>query len=110
VLSTILFGLGPAWNLSGWNLFAGLKIGDRADFQGSRRRGIFSRRNLLVMGQISLSLMLLSAAGVFIRSSVQAARVEPGFRVSGEMLAEVDAGRPRRLMMRRAAAKPTARW
>jgi len=83
VLSTILFGLGPAWNLSGWNLFAGLKIGDRADFQSDRRRGIFARRNLLVM--------VLSAAGLFIRSSVQAARVEPGFRVSGEMLAEVDA-------------------
>ena len=92
VLSTILFGLGPAWNLAGWNLFAGLKIGDRADFQANRRRGIFARRNVLVMGQISLSLMLLSAAGLFIRSSVQAARVEPGFRVSGEMLAEVDAG------------------
>ena len=90
VLSTILFGLGPAWNLAGWNLFAGLKIGDRADFQANRRRGIFARRNLLVMGQISLSLMLLSAAGLFIRSSVQAARVEPGFRVSGEMLTEVD--------------------
>jgi predicted permease len=90
VLSTILFGLGPAWNLSGWNLFAGLKIGDRADFHANRRRGIFARRNLLVMGQISLSLLLLSAAGLFIRSSVQAARVEPGFRVSGEMLAEVD--------------------
>ena len=91
VLSTILFGLGPAWNLSGRSLFASLKIGDRADFPTSRRRGIFSRRNLLVMGQISLSLMLLSAAGLFIRSSVQAARVEPGFRMSGEMLAEVDA-------------------
>jgi predicted permease len=92
LLSTILFGLGPAWNLSGWNLFAGLKIGARADFQANRHRGIFARRNLLVMGQISLSLMLLSAAGLFIRSSVQAARVQPGFRVAGEMLAEVDAG------------------
>jgi predicted permease len=91
VLSTILFGLGPAWNLAGWNLFAGLKIGDRADFQANRRRGIFARRNVLVIGQIALSLMLLSAAGLFIRSSVQAAHVEPGFRVSGEMLAEVDA-------------------
>jgi predicted permease len=90
VLSTILFGLGPAWNLSRWNLFAGLKIGDRADFHANRRRGIFAHRNLLVMSQISLSLVLLSAAGLFIRSSVQAARVEPGFRVSGEMLAEVD--------------------
>jgi predicted permease len=90
VVSTILFGLGPAWNLAGWNLFAGLKIGDRADFHANRRRGIFARRNLLVMSQIALSLVLLSAAGLFIRSSVQAARVEPGFRVSGEMLAEVD--------------------
>jgi predicted permease len=90
VLSTILFGLGPAWNLAGWNLFAGLKIGDRADFHANRRRGIFARRNLLVMSQIALSLVLLSAAGLFIRSSVRAARVEPGFRVSGEMLAEVD--------------------
>jgi len=90
VLSTLLFGLGPAWNLSGRSLFASLKIGDRADFVAGRRRGVFARRNLLVMGQISLSLMLLSAAGLFIRSSVQAARVEPGFRINGELLAEVD--------------------
>lgn len=91
VFSTILFGLGPAWSLSGWNLYAGLKIADRAELQTNGRRGTFSRRNLLVMGQISLSLMLLSAAGLFIRSSIQAAHVEPGFRVSGEILAEVDA-------------------
>ncbi|HTQ62959.1 MAG TPA: ABC transporter permease [Candidatus Solibacter sp.] len=90
VLSTLLFGLGPAWNLSGRSLFASLKIGDRADFAVGRRRGVFTKRNLLVMGQISLSLMLLSAAGLFIRSSVQAARVEPGFRINGELLAEVD--------------------
>ncbi|MGB8477006.1 MAG: ABC transporter permease [Candidatus Acidiferrum sp.] len=91
VLSTILFGLGPAWNLSGKSIFASLKIGDHSGFAAGRRRGIFARRNLLVMGQISLSLMLLSAAGLFIRSSVQAARVEPGFRLQGEILAEVDA-------------------
>ena len=60
VLSTILFGLGPAWNLAGWNLFAGLKIGDRADFHANRRRGIFARRNLLVMSQIALSLVSVS--------------------------------------------------
>jgi putative ABC transport system permease protein len=91
LLSTILFGLGPAWNLSRRSLFAGLKIGERADDAAGRRRGVFSRRNLLVMGQIALSLMLLSAAGSFIRSSVRAARVEPGFRTSGEIVAEVDA-------------------
>jgi predicted permease len=91
-LSTILFALGPAWNLSRRNLVTDLKSGDRSDFQPGRFRGVFSRRNLLVMGQISLSLMLLTAAGLFIRSSVQAARLEPGFRVQNEVLAEVDAG------------------
>jgi hypothetical protein len=43
------------------------------------------------MGQISLSLMLLSAAGLFVRSSMQAARLEPGFSIHNELLAEVDA-------------------
>jgi predicted permease len=91
MLSTILFGLGPAWNLSRRDLVGDIKVGDRTDFQTGRLRGLFARRNLLVMGQIALSLMLLSAAGLFIRSAVQAARVEPGFRVNGEILAEVDA-------------------
>jgi predicted permease len=91
LLSTIVFGLGPAWNLSRRNLLADLKTGDRSDFQAGQLRGVFSLRNLLVMGQISLSLMLLSAAGLFIRSSMQAARLEPGFRVQDEVLAEVDA-------------------
>jgi putative ABC transport system permease protein len=91
MLSTILFGLGPAWNLSRRDLVGDIKVGDRTDFQTGRMRGLFARRNLLVMGQIALSLMLLSAAGLFIRSAVQAAKVEPGFRVNGEILAEVDA-------------------
>ena len=90
VLSTMVFGLGPAWNLSRRNLVGDIKSGNGSDFRAGRLRGVFARRNLLVMGQISLSLMLLSAAGLFIRSSVQAARVEPGFRVQDEIVAEVD--------------------
>ena len=91
VLSTILFGLGPAWNLSRRSLVGDIKVGDHSDFQTGRLRGIFSRRNLLVMGQIALSLVLLSAAGLFVRSAVHAARLEPGFRVNDEIVAEVDA-------------------
>jgi predicted permease len=91
VLSTILFGLGPAWKLSRRDLVGDIKIGGGSDFQTGRLRGIFARRNLLVMGQISLSLVLLSAAGLFIRSSMQAARLEPGFRIQNEVVAEVDA-------------------
>jgi len=91
VLSTMVFGLGPAWNLSRRSLLGDMKVGGGSDFQAGRLRGLFARRNLLVMGQISLSLMLLSAAGLFIRSSVQAARLEPGFGVQSQIVAEVDA-------------------
>lgn len=96
VLSTMVFGLGPAWNLSRRDLVGDIKSGNRSDFQPGRvggvfSRRIFSRRNLLVMGQISLSLVLLSAAGLFIRSAVQAAGLEPGFRMQNEIVAEVDA-------------------
>jgi predicted permease len=91
LLSTLVFALGPAWNLSKWNLLAGLKAGERSEMAGGGRRGIFSRRNLLVMGQIALSLMLLTAAGLFIESSEHAAGVHPGFRMQGEIVAEVDA-------------------
>jgi putative ABC transport system permease protein len=91
LLSTIIFALGPAWNLSKWNLLAGLKTGDRAEISTGGGRGISSRRNLLVLGQIALSLMLLTAAGLFIESSMRSAGVRPGFRIQGEAVAEVDA-------------------
>jgi predicted permease len=90
-LSTLLFGLGPAWGLSRRSLLVGLKSGDRGDGGGRPRRSVFARGNLLVMGQVALSLMLLSAAGLFVRSSLRVARVETGFRVAGQAVAEVDA-------------------
>ena len=45
-LSTILFGLGPAWNSPDGISSPASKIGNRADLQTSGRRGVFSRRNL----------------------------------------------------------------
>ena len=67
VLSTVMFGFGPALSLSRPDVFADLKGKDQAA-SGS---GKFSRRNLLVIAQLALSLMLLTAAGLFLRSSLQ---------------------------------------
>src|SRR5579872_575159 len=90
LLSTLLFGLGPAWRLSNASILGNLKEGQYEDFSGGKPRRLFSRRNMLVMGQISLSLMLLTGAGLFLESSIRAARVEPGFRIEGGLIAEVD--------------------
>ena len=90
VLSTLVFGLVPAWNLSRPNVVSGLKDAEHEDVASGKRRRLFSRRNVLVMSQVSLSLVLLTSAGLFIRSAERAAGVTPGFRLDHEMLAEVD--------------------
>ena len=91
LLSTVLFGFFPAWNLSRPDLVSDLKAGDTAGALTGERGRLFSRRNLLVMTQVSLSLMLLTAAGLFVRSSVRAARIQPGFELDRGILLEVDA-------------------
>lgn len=90
VLSTIIFGLFPAWKLSKPKVWLDLKENTGEDVAGRARR-LFSRGNMLVMAQLSLSLMMLAAAGLFVRSAVSAASVQPGFSLDNEILAEVDA-------------------
>jgi predicted permease len=87
VLSTLLFGFMPAWNLSRPDLVTDLKDGERSGSGGKR---LFSRGNLLVMGQICLSLTLLTAAGLFTRSALRAADIAPGFRIANSIVIELD--------------------
>jgi predicted permease len=89
LFSTLLFGFMPAWNLSRPDLVTDLKDGERAGSGGKR---LFSRGNLLVMGQICLSLTLLTAAGLFTRSAWRAADMAPGFRIANSIVIELDAG------------------
>jgi predicted permease len=90
LLSTLLFGLAPAWSLSRPSVVSGLKDGEHEDIAIGKRRKLFSRRNVLVMSQVALSLVLLTSAGLFIRSAERAAHVEPGFRLDNGVLVEVD--------------------
>jgi len=89
-LSTVVFGLLPAWKLSRPDVWIDLKENTGEDGAGRKRR-LLSRGNLLVMAQLSLSLMMLTAAGLFVQSAVRASNVQPGFSLENEVLAEVDA-------------------
>jgi len=90
-LSVLLFALGPAWKISRTNVTSQLKeqVGD--ELHGKVNAGVFSPRSLLVVGQLALSLALLTAAGLFAHGAVKAARANPGFSLDKDILAEVDA-------------------
>jgi predicted permease len=90
VVSTVIFGLFPAWKLSNPDTWLDLKASTGEDV-GGRTRRLFSRGNVLVMAQLALSLMMLATAGLFVRSAVRAANIQPGFSLENEELAEVDA-------------------
>jgi putative ABC transport system permease protein len=75
MLTGVLFGLAPARQLSRLNVSEDLKQSARGA-SGARQRRI---RALLVAGEIALSLVLLVAAGLTVRSFVQLQRVQPGF-------------------------------
>ena len=88
LVSTLVFGLGPAWRLARTDVVTELKEGDRGGTEGRRRR--FSFRHALVVGQIGLSLALLTAAGLFARGAFKASRAEPGFSLDRSVLVSLD--------------------
>jgi predicted permease len=75
ILVGIVFGLVPALQASKHELVPALK--DQID-PGNPRR-VWSLRNALVIGQVAISIVVLIAAGLFLRSLGHARAINPGF-------------------------------
>ena len=85
VAAGVLFGIAPAILASRTDLVSALK--------GAAGLGIFHRfglRNLLVGVQVTLSAVLLIAAGLFVRSLASAASMDLGIRPEGVLILAVD--------------------
>jgi predicted permease len=89
ILATLIFGIGPSLKMSRADLVTDLKD-DAANRSGALLGRRFTARNVLVVGQIALSLMLLSAGGLFARSAMKAAGANPGFSYDRALLAGID--------------------
>ena len=76
LLTGIIFGLAPALQASRPDLVPALKDEASAAVQGHRRLNL---RNVLVVAQVALSLVLLIGAGLFLRSLNNAQAIDPGF-------------------------------
>jgi len=87
VLATVLFGLGPALALVRSDLVTSLKE-QAGEVPVARSR--FAARHLLVMGQMALSLALLTAGGLFVRGASVASRLDPGFTFDRGILVQAD--------------------
>jgi predicted permease len=86
IASGILFGLPPAWAASRPILSSALKAEDALVRPGLR----FTLRNILIVSQIAISLVLLSVTGLFLRSMQNASSISIGFRSRGIFMLSVD--------------------
>ena len=75
LLSAIGFGLAPAWQGSRLNLIGALRDGGRSTTESpSRRRG----RNILVVAELSLAMVLVTGAGLLVKSLWRMRQVDLG--------------------------------
>lgn len=87
VLAGILFGLAPALHASRTDLVQSLKREEPV-----RRGGRLPLRSLLVIGQVAVCVVLLVAAGLFVRSIRASLDVDPGFETDHVLVGSLDLG------------------
>jgi putative ABC transport system permease protein len=74
-LTGIVFGLAPAWRSSGNTLHESLQMASGRGSTGERQR----MRQGLIVAEVALTLVLLTAAGLLLRSFQRVQSVNPGF-------------------------------
>jgi putative ABC transport system permease protein len=83
VLTGLVFGVAPAWKVSGQNVQDPLREGGRGAVGSGHRR----MRQVLVVAEIALALVLLVGAGLMLRSFFRVLHADPGFRSDGVLTA-----------------------
>ena len=87
----VLCGLLPAWQATKADFNETLKEGSKGAAAGARNRW----RNSLVVAEVALSLVLLIAAGLLIRSFIKILNTDPGFNPENTMAMEIRLPRDR---------------
>jgi predicted permease len=83
LMAALLSGLAPAVEASKANVLSGLR-------NDTPRLGRLRLRHAFVIGQVAFSIVLIIAAGLFIRALHRAASIDPGFDSYGVELMSID--------------------
>jgi predicted permease len=83
LLATVIFGVVPALRACKTDLSGTLKGGEASLGRGFRR---LTLRNSLVVGQVAVSVLLLSAAGLFLKSMISTLQVPLGLNLHKNLL------------------------
>jgi predicted permease len=86
VAAGLLFGVIPSIRMASLNLLESLRLGSRSLMgKGSR----FGASAMLVMAQIALSVMVVTASGLILHSLYKLSQVDPGFQTQRIVSSEV---------------------
>lgn len=85
IVTTLLCGLVPAFNAVRGNLSDSLKESGRGTSAGQRSHRM---RTLLVLSEVSLALVALIGAGLFVRGFHAAQKIDPGFDAENVLLSQ----------------------
>ena len=85
LLTGLLFGLVPALQSTNRNLVSSLQDSGRS----GAGRGTHRMRAALVIGEMAMAMVLLTGAGLLIRSFIEMTQVSPGFQAEGALAVRV---------------------
>ncbi len=92
IFAAVIFGLVPALQASRASQMGALR--DRTDAPGGATRW-YGLQGMLVVAQVTLSLVTLVGAGLFIHSLKNAQKMDPGFETKQEVIVNINLGAQR---------------
>jgi predicted permease len=90
LVAGLIAGLAPAWKAAGLDLQSSLRQNETNVFGSAGR---FRTSRLLVIGQIALAVIVITAAGIMLRSLSRLSSVDPGFRTQNLVGAQISLDR-----------------
>jgi predicted permease len=87
LVTGVLFGTVPAWLASRADVNAALRENSRGSTAGRSQHRL---RHMLIIGEVAFAMILLTAAGLFLRGLQRFINSDPGWRVDGMVMAQMN--------------------